>query len=240
MVSACTPAGTRPMSRTETRTNDVAIANLRLGTAYMEQGDYEKSLEKLEKALRADPDYYATLNVLGILHQRMGRNEDAERYFKRALSKYPNDSPTLNNYGQFLCATGRLDEAENSFIKAAENPLYDSPQIAYTNAGLCALKNDRREQAEDYFRKALEKEPQMALALINLSEINLENGNHLSARAYLQRYSESGSHNPRSLWLGVRIERALGDRDAEASYALLLKNNFPDSREAQLLRQSTL
>ncbi|MCG8324683.1 MAG: type IV pilus biogenesis/stability protein PilW, partial [Thiotrichales bacterium] len=62
---------------------------------------------------------------------------------------------------------------------------------------------------------------------------------HLSARGYLQRYTGSNSHNAGSLWLGIQIERALGDRDAEASYALLLRNNFPDSREARLLRESS-
>jgi type IV pilus assembly protein PilF len=37
------------------------------------------------------------------------------------------------------------------------------------------------------------------------------------------------------LWLGVRIERRLGDRNSEASYALQLRNRFPDSREARAL-----
>lgn len=228
------------MGRSDHRTNDVALANLRLGTAYMEQGDFEKSLEKLEKALSADPNYFATLNVMGVLHQRMGRNEDAGEYFKRALSASPEEPATLNNYGQFLCATGRLDEAEDLFLRAAQNPLYNTPEIAYTNAGQCAMKNGRDDAAEEYFRQALEKEPQMSLALIKMSEINFDKGNHLSARAYLQRYTENNPHTPRSLWLGVRIERALGDRDAEASYALLLKNNYPDSQEARLLRQSEL
>ncbi|MCG8324606.1 MAG: tetratricopeptide repeat protein, partial [Thiotrichales bacterium] len=136
-ASACNQTmATRPTApRTDNTTNDVALANLRLGTAYMEQRDYEKALEKLEKALSADPRYYATLNVLGILHQRMGEFDRAENFFERALDVSPTNSTTLNNYGQFLCLTGRLDEAEEAFLKSAENPLYDTPEIAYTNAG---------------------------------------------------------------------------------------------------------
>jgi type IV pilus assembly protein PilF len=40
-----------------------------------------------------------------------------------------------------------------------------------------------------------------------------------------------------SLWLGVRIENALGDTSAAGGYALKLRNNFPNSREAESLRE---
>lgn len=237
--NATTTSSTRPIQRTDNTTNEVALANLRLGTAYMEQRNYEKSLEKLEKALQADPDYYATLNVMAILHQRMGRFEDAENYFKRALNVNPSESITLNNYGQFLCATGRLEESESVFVQAAENPLYSSPEIAYTNAGLCSLKNQQTDKAEEYFRLALEKNPNISPALIKMSEISLQKANYLSARAYLQRYSTNNAHTANSLWLGIQIERELGDKDAVSSYALQLRNNYPDSQEARLLREST-
>ncbi len=244
LLGACntipTTSSSGSIQRSPTTTNEVALANLRLGTAYMEQKQYQKSLEKLEKALDADPNYYATLNVLAILHQRMGRFDDAEKYFDRALDINPSESITLNNYGQFLCATGRLDESENAFVRAAENPLYSSPEIAYTNAGLCTLKNNQSDKAEEYFRRALEKNPNISPALIKMSEISLHKGNALSARGYLQRYVSANTHTANSLWLGIQIERELGDRDAVSSYALQLRNNFPDSREARLLRESTL
>ena len=38
-----------------------------------------------------------------------------------------------------------------------------------------------------------------------------------------------------SLWLGLRIERKLGNKTAEASYALQLKRKFPDSPQTQAL-----
>jgi len=40
-----------------------------------------------------------------------------------------------------------------------------------------------------------------------------------------------------NLWLAVRIERKLGDSNAEYSYALQLRKRFPDARETQLMLQ---
>ncbi len=224
--------------RTSPATNEIAIANLRLGTAYMENGDYEKSLNKLTKALQADPNYYATLNVLGVLHQRMGEDQQAEKYFQRSLRSRSNAPKTLNNYGQFLCSKGRLEEAEEAFDKAANNPLYASPEIANSNAGTCAMRDQRYDVAEIYFRKALKQNPYVATALVQMAEINVVQGNFLSARGYIQRYSEIKKHTAKSLWLGIQAENELGDHDTLASYALLLKNNFPDSEETKLFLQS--
>ena len=37
----------------------------------------------------------------------------------------------------------------------------------------------------------------------------------------------------RGLWLGIRLARETGDRDAEGSYVLALSNMYPDSAEYQ-------
>ena len=148
------------------------------------------------------------------------------------------DASTLNNYGQFLCQEARYDEAEEIFLKAAQNPLYSTPEIALSNAGTCAMAQSKLDIAETHFRNALEKNPRVAVALIQMSQISYENANYLSARAYLQRYLEISPHTAKSLWLGIRIERELGDKNTLSSYTLLLKNKFPDSREAALLKDS--
>jgi type IV pilus assembly protein PilF len=223
---------------TSTRSNDVAEANLNLGIAYMQRGDYEKALDKLNKALAADTHHTPTYNALGLLYQKLGKPEEAEQYFKQALSINKNDAHTLNNYGQFLCANGRYEESQEAFLKAAANPLYELPEIPITNAGTCALENNQPDQAEQYFRNALEKNPRVAVALIQMCQISYDQGNYLSARGYLQRYLEVAKHTSQSLWLGIQIEQKLGDKNTLSSYALLLKNNFPNSNEAELLRES--
>ena len=56
------------------------------------------------------------------------------------------------------------------------------------------------------------------------------------ARAYLQRYAEVAQHTAESLWLGVRTENQLGDKDQMASYGLKLRAKFPDSEQAKYLQ----
>ena len=221
-------------------TNEIALTNLNLGIAYLKEGDYNKALEKLKKSLSADSDYAPTYNVLGLLYQLLGDNNKAEENFKRALAINNVDSSTLNNYGNFLCKQGRLEQAERSFLRAAENPLYESPEIAITNAGQCLYVNNQIENSKKYFRQALQLNPRIPQALLKMSEINFEEKNYLSARAYLQRYQENIPHNAKTLLLGIRIEKKLGDKDAVSSYELLLKNSFPDSDELASLEKNDI
>ncbi|MEJ2093930.1 MAG: tetratricopeptide repeat protein [Gammaproteobacteria bacterium] len=98
------------------QTNRVAETNLNLGVEYLKRGNYEKALDKLNRALEADPKYPPTYNALGILYQKLGKPDEAEGYFKRALRINPADPPTLNNYGQLLCAEERYEDAEKAFL----------------------------------------------------------------------------------------------------------------------------
>ena len=238
IISGCTP-GSNSNLKPRTDTNQAAMTNLNLAVEYMRRGEYEAALEKLNRAYRYDPHYYATHNTYGLLYQRLGDAGKAEEHFKRAIDLFPTDGATHNYYGQFLCQNKRFDQAEEEFLKAAKNPLYETPEIPLGNAGSCALMNKNPAQAETYFRQALEANPKLPNTLLQMSQLSFDKGNHLSARAYLQRYLEVGRHTPQSLWLGIQIERVLGDKNAVSSYTLLLRNNFPDSVEAGYLPQTT-
>lgn len=224
--------------RPTTGTNDIAQSNLNLGIAYLRTGDFDRALEKLEKAQEADKKYPPIYNALGVLYQQLGNKVKAESFYKQALDLNGSDSSTLNNYGQFLCQESRFDEAEAAFLKAADNPLYTTPEIAFSNAGSCAMKEGKLDVAEKYYRDALEKNPRVAIALLQMAEISYATGNSLSARGYLQRYLEISAHTAKSLWLGIQIESELGDKNALSSYKLLLRNQFPDSKEARMLKES--
>jgi type IV pilus assembly protein PilF len=106
------------------------------------------------------------------------------------------------------------------------------------NAGTCARGAGSSEQAEQHFRKALALNPRNAEALIQLADLELEAGNLLPARAFLERYLALTPATAQSLWLGVKLERATGNPQAAATYGTRLKSQFPTSVETKQLLDS--
>jgi type IV pilus assembly protein PilF len=215
-----------------------AQINVQLGVGYFRQGDLEQALKKLERAVGQDPNLPSAHNALALLKQRLGQREEAEKHFQQAIKLDPSDSEAQNNYGVFLYNQGRYREAEEHFLEAVKNPLYGTPELAYENAGLAVQQLADFEKAEEYYRKALQLKQRLPKSLYRMAEINFKKGHYYQAKEYLQRYRAVAQHIPQSLWLGIRIEDKLGNEDAVSSYALLLRRNFPDSDQAQLLRKS--
>lgn len=218
--------------------NKLAEINLELGVQYMQSREFQTAMDKLNKAIELNPRYVDAHNAMGLLRAVLGQNEQAETSFKQALHIDPANASAMNNYGQFLCQRGRYDEGQKLFATAAADPLYQNPEKVLNNAGSCAVSAGKLDVAEDFFRKALEIDHQLTPALLQLAEVNFQRKRFLPARGYLQRYIEVAQHSPKSLWLGIQIERELGDRNAEASYALLLERNFPDAPQTKLLLES--
>jgi type IV pilus assembly protein PilF len=219
-------------------TSQIAIVNAQLGLGYLRSGQVDLAWERLSTALKADPEYATAHNGIALVYDRLNDAEKAEEHFKRAIELNPDDSAAQTNYGVFLCERGRFEEGGQYFLKAVENPLYNKPAMAYANAGTCKLRAGDPSAAEKYFRAALRADPRFGVALLSMAELSFDNEQYLAARAYMQRYEEVSKHNSRSLWLGIRIEKKLGDKDAVSSFAMLLKANYPDSRETQLLLES--
>ncbi len=233
VLTACTPENAR-------RDEDIAPAariNTELGAAYIRDHNYDRAMKKLKRALREDSSYPLAHSTIAVLYEQLGEMGRADEHFRTALRLDPKNAAIHNNYGGFLCRRGRLKEAEAQFELAATNPLYENAEFAYTNAGLCALKIPDKAKAEKYFRAALNKQPRFAPALFHMAQLSYENKHYLSARAYLQRYSEVAKETPAYLWLGIQVETKLGDQNAVASYSLRLKGKFPDSPEAQKLAE---
>lgn len=217
-----------------------AEANATLGVRYMLQGNNEVALEKLKRSLEFDDEYAPAHHYLAELYRRLDRPEEADKHFRQAIRyQDPPDSALFNNYGAFLCSNGRPDEGEKQFLKVLDNPVYPRPDQVYENLGLCAEGKPDLEKAEQYLRKALAQNPRLPKSLLAMARISHAAGNHLSTRAYLQRFHAEVQHTPESLWLGIQTERELGGKDAVASYALMLKSRYPEAEETRLYLEST-
>ena len=207
-----------------------------LGAAYFGSGQLGVALEELNVAIRADSSFAPAYNMLGLVYMTLREDDKAEENFRRALSLSSTDSDANNNYGWFLCQRGKIDDAIRHFMAALKNPLYATPEKSYLNAGICARKKNDDVEAEEFLLKAIKLQPRQPQALFHLADINFKRGNYAEARKFINQFSRIAAPTAESLWLGIRIERRLGNRNDEASYGLQLRKTFPDSPEAQALR----
>ncbi|MBI1175272.1 MAG: type IV pilus biogenesis/stability protein PilW [Sideroxydans sp.] len=234
-------SGSLDDNRTQVMTRAEAIAKVHteLAAAYYGRGQYAVALEEVATALKFEDGYAPAYNVRGLVHMQLLEDKEAEADFLHSLRLDPGSSDTQNNYGWFLCQRGRERESVPHFLEAVKNPLYSTPERAYVNAGVCSEKAGEMKNAELYLRRALILQPNMPEALVGLADVSFVNGNYELAKSYFTRF-EQWTGTPltaANLWLAVRIERKLGDDNAEASYALQLRKNFPDAHETQLMLQ---
>jgi type IV pilus assembly protein PilF len=215
-----------------------AETNATLGLRYMQQGNYELALEKLNKALSFDKSYGPTHHYLAELYRRLEKYDEADKHYRDALYYSKDDSSLYNNYGAFLCNRNRYEEGEQQFLQVLKNPVYPHKDQIYENLGLCVERKPNVERAEEYLRSALRFNPRLSKSLLAMARLSFAKGEYLTTRAYLQRYLDVARHTAESLWLGIRTERLLGDKNAVSSYGLWLKSNFPEAPETKLYLES--
>lgn len=206
-----------------------------LAAMYFQAGSYAVALDELQIALNADSSYYQAYSIRGLVRTALKENDKAESDFRRALDMAPNDPEVNNNYGWYLCETGKERQSIAYFLNALKSPLYETPDRAYTNAGSCALKAGDLDGAQNYLLKALQMSRDGAMqARYELSRVFYRRGILEESRIYLNdalKMMEPPSAE--ALWLGLRIERKLGNRVAEGSFASQLRSRYPSSAEYQ-------
>ncbi|NOX75479.1 MAG: type IV pilus biogenesis/stability protein PilW [Gammaproteobacteria bacterium] len=215
-----------------------ADTNMRLGVGYLQQGRIDDALEKLKKALAAEPDFVKAHSAIALVYERLGERDNAEEHFLEALELGPGDGRIHNNYAAFLCRSGRPVEAEPHFLQAIRSRGYRTPERALENLGVCAMHIPDYEKAEIYLRKALQMNPKLPDALLQMAHLSVEKKRFMSGRAYLQRLREVTDLSPDALWLGVLVEKKLGDSAAVRQYEIQLRKKYPDSNEARELMKT--
>ncbi|MBS1188243.1 MAG: hypothetical protein H6R10_35 [Rhodocyclaceae bacterium] len=237
------PAGAQqidlnPQSQSPTSSSDPrarAKIHTELGALYFQGGNMAVALEELNIALDSDSSYAPAYSVRGLVRAHLRELGGAEDDFQRALRLAPEDPEINNNYGWFLCQNGKERQSIAYFLNAIKNPLYATPDRAYANAGRCALKAGDMEGAETYLQQAIRLSGDGAIpARIELASLNYRRGTLEEAHRLINQVLQAMEPaSPDALWLALRIERKLGNRQAESGFAAQLRSRYPASREYQ-------
>lgn len=209
-----------------------ARIRLELAVGYFEQGQTTVALDELKQALANDPSFAEAYNLRGLVYMRLNDPRLAEDSFRRALALNNRDPNTLHNYGWMLCQQSRYPEALQAFREALGTPNYADKGKTLLTQGLCQMRAGQKAEAEGSLARAYELDAGNPVTGYNLALLMYQRGDLARAQFYIRRLNNSELANAESLWLGVRIERRLGNRVAMAQLAEQLKKRFPQSREA--------
>lgn len=221
----------------------VASARTRVALAaeHLKAGENEQAQQQLRRALESDPDSPEAHNLMGVLLERDADFKGADREYRKAIRLREGYSQAHNNYGSFLFRQQRYKEAIKQFAAAAEDMGYALRAQAFEGWGRSAYKLRDEEAAQQALTRALKLDPNLPIAVLLMAEIQYNQKNFEEAHSLYKRYLQLTSDVPQtaqSLWLGIRLERRFGNRDALASYELALKRLYPDSPEYKQYREA--
>lgn len=232
MLAGCVTTG-KPDPLTTTKGREEARdAYIQLGIGYLQNGNTEQAKVPLRQALELDSSSADAHAALALVYQMEMEPKLAETEYRKALSSR-SDARILNNYGGFLFEQKRYQEAIEAYDKAADDSMYPERSRVFENLGLVSLKMNQREQAKQYFEKALRLNRRQPSALLEMSQLSYDDRQYVPARGYYEEYLKQGQQSAKSLLLGVRLAKVFDDKDTAASYGLQLKRLYPASPEYQ-------
>jgi type IV pilus assembly protein PilF len=207
---------------------------LELARHYIGEGNWDAAKRNLEMATQVDSKNPEVYEAFALVYQSTGEFELAEENFRKAISLNGKFSRCRNNYAAFLYSQERYEEAEDQLEFVVKDTLYSGRPNAFVNLGLCKLKLFDTEGAEEAFVRALAMDKSNQIALLEVARIRYEAQDYSTARKYYDLYTRAvRQQSAAGLLLGIQLAKVNGDRDAEASYSMALRNLYPQSAEYQ-------
>ena len=215
-----------------------ARIRLELAIGYFEQGQTTVALDELKQSISADPNFAPAYNLRGLIYMRLNDPGLAEDSFRRALALNPRDADVFHNYGWMLCQQSRFEDSYKAFAQAIAAPLYGGRAKSWMAQGLCQMKAGQPSEAELSFQRSYELDAGNPVTGYNLARLLFQRGEMVRAQFYVRRLNNSDLANSESLWLGIKVERKLDNRDAVQQLAGQLKKRFAQSRELASFERS--
>jgi type IV pilus assembly protein PilF len=209
-----------------------ARIRLELAANYFQQGQTNVALDELKQALAADPSFAEAHNLRGLVYMRLNDNALAEDSFRRALGLNPRDGDVLHNYGWLLCQQAKYGESSAMFARAIATPGYGGMPKTLMTQGICQLRAGQMAEAERSLSRSYELDAGNPVTGYNLANLLFQRGDLRRSQFYIRRLNNSNLANAETLWLGIKVERALGDRESMLQLAGQLTKRFGASREA--------
>ena len=132
-------------------------ANYNLGKIYLENGEIDKAIEQLARAVEVRKDYYEPTVYLAVAYLGKGDQERAMEYFRRAAAINARDPRGYLIYAGALRENGRPKKAAEIYseLLAADPANVD----AYNGIGIALAEQKKYDEARKAWQKGLSIDP---------------------------------------------------------------------------------
>ena len=215
-----------------------ARIRLELAVSYMGLGQTKVALDEVKQSLAIDSNYADAYNVRGLIYMQLNDLAQADDSFQRALALRPGDPGILHNRAWLACQLKKYAEADEMFVSVLANPTYRERSKTLMAQGLCQARAGNPVGAEKTLLLAYELDAGNPVIGYNIGVLKFQRGEYKRAQFYIRRINNSELANAESLWLGIKIEKALDDSVAMRQLADQLRRRFPDSRQFAAFERS--
>jgi tetratricopeptide (TPR) repeat protein len=180
------------------------------GVKSISDGRISLGLASLRQAAEVEPQNALYHNAVGAVLLNVGRFPDAQAEFQKAVELDPTYADAYHNLGSTYAEQGKWEEAITAYKKALAQTIYSTPETTYNNLGYAYWALDRRTEAEEAFRAALQLEPKLVPSHFWLGVLLQKEGRKDEAKLHFQAARDL---EPASL-LGKRaaeVLKAMGD-----------------------------
>ncbi|MBC8555966.1 MAG: tetratricopeptide repeat protein [Candidatus Brocadiales bacterium] len=141
-----------------------------LGILQAAQQRTKEAIDNLEKLIELEPNIAEHYCNLGIIYYLEGSYYDSELFFSMALEIDSDHPDTLLNLGKLLFNLERTDEAISLIERF--HKIGSSNTEAMFILGMCFLKKNDKENAQTYWEKTLDMDPDHQQARNMLKRLN--------------------------------------------------------------------
>jgi Tfp pilus assembly protein PilF len=200
LLSAC--ATTTPND--EIRTLE-ARAAYEAGVKSIAEGRISLGLSSLRQAAEIEPRNALYHNAVGAVLLNIGRHVDAQAEFQKAVELDPTYADAYHNLGSAYAEQAKWEDAIVAYRRALAQTIYNRPEATYNNLGYAYWALDRRKEAEEAFRAALQLDSRLVPSHFWLGVLLQKEGRQAEATAHLRAARDL---EPASL-LGKRADEVL-------------------------------
>ena len=214
-----------------------AEAHVRLGMTYLRQKQYETARSEFDLATTIFPQIDSAYHAKGLMYSQIGEYALADENFAKAVSLNRKNYIAVNDYGIYLCQQKQTQKGITQLMTIEDDTANDQALGTLLGLGICHSFANNYVQGNNYLRRVLEQAPSLPQALLPLAEMQYEQKEYLSSRAFLERYFSTGTLSERSLYLAAKVEKKMGADSKAKLYRNELRQRFPQSELNKKLDQ---